>query len=179
MTQVRIADPGQARSLVRLIRSAYRGDVSREGWTSEADLVAGRRISLRQVRRNIRAQGSMMVALTGHHEIIACCQLTDLGDDLALLGTFAVAPARQRGGLGGRMLAEAERLAAATFGSRAIEITVLAQQEALLAWYERHGYRRTGEQRPFPADPRYARPLREGLYFIVLAKDLGGASTSS
>jgi ribosomal protein S18 acetylase RimI-like enzyme len=51
-------------------------------------------------------------------------------------------------------------------------MTVLAQQELLIAWYERLGFRRTGEIRPFPADPTYARPLQDGLYFTVLAKRL-------
>jgi hypothetical protein len=51
-------------------------------------------------------------------------------------------------------------------------MTVLAPQEALIAYYERRGFRRTGETRPFPADPRYARPLRDGLRFVVLEKSL-------
>jgi hypothetical protein len=58
------------------------------------------------------------------------------------------------------------------FGSDRLEITVLAQQELLIGWYERLGFRRTGETRPFPADERFARPLRDGLYFAVLEKPL-------
>jgi len=49
---------------------------------------------------------------------------------------------------------------------------VLAQQDKLIAYYERRGFTRTGETRPFPADPRYARPRRDDLYFVVLVKDL-------
>jgi hypothetical protein len=54
-------------------------------------------------------------------------------------------------------------------------MTVLAPQDKLIAYYERRGFRPTGETRPFPADPTYARPLRDGLYFVVLEKSLPAA----
>ena len=58
-------------------------------------------------------------------------------------------------------------------------MTVLAPQEALIAYYERRGFRRTGEQRPFPADEKFARPRRDGLYFADLAKPLPGLDAVS
>jgi hypothetical protein len=69
-------------------------------------------------------------------------------------------------------MAEAERQALTAFAASRLEMTVLAQQDKLIAYYERRGFRRTGETRPFPADPRYARPLRGDLHFVVLAKAL-------
>ena len=60
----------------------------------------------------------------------------------------------------------------AAFAATHLEMTVLAQQDKLIAYYERRGFRRTGKTRPFPADPRYARPLRDDLYFVVLQKPL-------
>jgi hypothetical protein len=53
-----------------------------------------------------------------------------------------------------------------------VEMTVLAQQAALILWYERLGFQRTGETRRFLAHPRYARPQRDDLYFVVLRKHL-------
>ncbi len=69
-------------------------------------------------------------------------------------------------------MTEAERLAITTFGATRLEMTVLAPQDKLIAYYERRGFRRTNETRPFPADPLYARPLVDGLYFVVLEKTL-------
>jgi ribosomal protein S18 acetylase RimI-like enzyme len=69
-------------------------------------------------------------------------------------------------------MAEAERQALTRYGATILEMTVLAQQDKLIGWYERLGFRRTGETRPFPADGTYARPLRDDLYFVVLAKPL-------
>ena len=162
--------------LTDLIRSAYRGQDSRAGWTSEADLVEGERISRDQVLAMISAGGSLLLVglLVGEGagQLVACCQLRNEGAGLAYFGTFAVAPQAQGAGLGRQLMAEAERQAVAAFAATHLEMTVLAQQDKLIAYYERRGFRRTGATRPFPADPRYARPLRDDLYFVVLEKPL-------
>jgi ribosomal protein S18 acetylase RimI-like enzyme len=158
--------------LTDLIRSAYRGQDSRAGWTSEADLVEGERISRDQVLTMISAGGSVLLVGEDAGRIVACCQLRNEGAGLAYFGTFAVSPQAQGAGLGRELMAEAECQAVAAFAATRLEMTVLAQQDKLIAYYERRGFRRTGETRPFPADPRYARPLRDDLYFIVLEKPL-------
>src|SRR6201999_2914696 len=104
--------------------------------------------------------------------IVACCQLRNEGAGLSYFGTFAVSPPAQGAGLGRQLMTEAERLAVSSFGATRLEMTVLAPQEKLIAYYERRGFQRTGEIRPFPADPTYARPLVAGLYFVVLEKPL-------
>lgn len=172
MTKFRLATPADVESLVLLIRSAYRGESSRQGWTSEADLVDGDRINAEQVLARIEEPNSIMLVFDEGNKIIACCQVADRGSNVAYFGTFAVTPAAQGAGLGRRVMAEAERSAVLTFGSAVLELTVLAQQEKLIAWYERLGFSRSGETRPFPADPEFARPLRNDLYFVVLSKNL-------
>lgn len=173
----RLAAPADVESLVRLIRSAYRGESSRQGWTSEADLVGGDRISAEQVLAMIEGPDSIMLVFDEGDSIIACCHVEDRGSNLAYFGTFAVAPTEQGVGLGRRVLAEAERSAVLRFGSAVLELAVLAQQEKLIAWYERLGFSRSGETRPFPADPEFARPLRNDLYFVVLSKNLAELAT--
>jgi ribosomal protein S18 acetylase RimI-like enzyme len=169
---IRPARPADADVLTDLIRSAYRGQDSRAGWTSEADLVEGERISADQVRAMISDGGSLVLVGEDAGEIVACCQLRNQGAALAYFGTFAVSPQAQGAGLGRELMAEAERQAVAAFAANRLEMTVLAQQDKLIAYYERRGFRRTGETRPFPADPRYARPLRDDLHFVVLEKPL-------
>jgi ribosomal protein S18 acetylase RimI-like enzyme len=169
---IRAAIPADAGRLAALIRAAYRGTISRNGWTSEADLVGGDRIDVERVLSIIDGPKSMMLVVEQGDDLIACCQLEDRGNNQGYFGTFAVSPYAQGGGLGRRLVTEAQRQAVLRYGSSVLEMTVLAQQENLIAWYERLGFRRTGETRPFPADPIYARPLQEGLYFAVLAKRL-------
>jgi ribosomal protein S18 acetylase RimI-like enzyme len=168
----RRAVASDAAQLVTLVRSAYRGSASRHSWSSEADLVAGERIDKGQVLGLIERPGSMLLVLDEGDGLVACCQLEDRGAGLAYLGTLAVQPEAQGRGVGRRVVADAERRVVDEFAACALELTVLAQQQALILWYERLGFRRTGETRPFPADPRYARPKRDDLYFVVLRKKL-------
>ncbi|HEY1919990.1 MAG TPA: GNAT family N-acetyltransferase [Streptosporangiaceae bacterium] len=152
--------------------------MSRRGWTSEADLVEGDRIDIEQVKEIIDGPDSVLLVLDEGGLIVACCQLEDRGGSLAYFGTFAVSPFRQGKGLGRCLMTEAERWAAATFGSTLMEITVLAQQKELISWYERLGFIHTGEVRSFPADSTFARPLRDDLYFVVLSKRLVSGTTA-
>jgi ribosomal protein S18 acetylase RimI-like enzyme len=172
MKRFRMAAASDAAELVTLVRSAYRGSASRTGWTSEADLVSGDRIDAGQVLDVIERPRSMLLVLEADDGLLACCQLQDRGDGVAFFGTFAVRPTAQGRGVGRRVMAEAEQRVADAFGASVLEMTVLGQQEALILWYERLGFRRTGETRRFPADPRYARPQRDDLHFVVLRKHL-------
>jgi ribosomal protein S18 acetylase RimI-like enzyme len=87
---------------------------------------------------------------------------------------FAVAPDEQGSGLGKQLLAEAERVARDEWHCRAMRMTVIVQREELIAWYERRGYRRTGEYQPFPyGDERFGVPRRDDLRFEVLLKEFG------
>jgi ribosomal protein S18 acetylase RimI-like enzyme len=139
--------------------------------------VGGDRISAEQVLAMIEGPNSIMLVFDEGGSIIACCHVEDRGSNLAYFGTFAVAPTEQGVGLGRRVMAEAERSAFLRFGSAVLELAVLAQQEKLIAWYERLGFSRSGETRPFPADPEFARPLRNDLYFVVLSKNLAELAT--
>ncbi|MGW6458855.1 GNAT family N-acetyltransferase [Streptomyces sp. NPDC055078] len=159
-------------TLVRLIHSAYRGDSSRDGWTTEADLLDGGRIDADGVREVISAPGSRLLTVERDGELIACCQLEHRGE-AAYFGMFAVSPRLQGGGFGRRVLAEAERSARELWDVREMQMTVISVRDELIAWYERRGYRRTGRLSPFPyGDETFGVPLRDDLTFELLVKDL-------
>ncbi|MFJ8648476.1 GNAT family N-acetyltransferase [Streptomyces sp. NPDC093546] len=159
-------------ALVELVQSAYRGDSSRAGWTTEADYLQGQRTDPEGVRQIITAPASRLLTFERDGGIIACCHLEHRGD-AAYFGMFAVRPGLQGGGLGRRILAEAERLAVAEWGVREMHMTVISIREELLAWYERRGYRRTGKMSPFPyEDERFGVPQRDDLQFELLVKEL-------
>lgn len=170
----RFATPADAPALVALVRAAYR---SPEGWTSEAHLVEGDRTDLAALLALITGADSVMLVVEHLGEPVACCRLVDGGERVAHFGMFAVAPSRQGAGLGRWLLEHAERIAAARFGADRLEISVLVQQAALLAWYQRLGFVRTGERMPFPAHPQFARPVRDGLEFAVLRKPIPRSGT--
>lgn len=168
----RRAVASDAGNLVELIKSAYRGKISRRGWTSEADFVEGDRIDTDQVLSMIDSGNSCFLVLEQAEEIVGCCHLQNRGEGNAYFGTFSVRPTLQGRGLGDHLLGEAEREASAAYGAAELEIAVLGQQEKLIEWYERRGFRRTGDTQPFPADGKFARPLRDDLYFVILKKKL-------
>jgi len=156
----------------RLVEAAYRGDSARAGWTHEADLVGGVRTDTDELQVMLDSPTQHLLVGREDNSIAGCVALTDKDDGLVYLGMFTVATSRQAGGLGRRLLVAAEGHAREQHGAERIEMQVIRQREELIAWYERRGYRRTGEARPFPYDePRYT-PLRPDLEFVVLEKRL-------
>lgn len=159
--------------LVALIESAYRGDSSRAGWTTEADILGGQRTDPEGVAAVVTGENGRMLVVERGGEMVACCQLEHRGDH-AYFGMFAVRPAQQGAGLGKVIIAEAERWVRAEWGAREMRMTVISAREDLIAWYERRGYARTGEMTPFPyGDERFGVPRRADLEFELLVKPLG------
>ncbi|WP_392668138.1 GNAT family N-acetyltransferase [Streptomyces sp. LN785] len=159
-------------ALVTLIESAYRGDSSRAGWTTEADILQGRRTDPEGVRAVVESPGSRLLVVERDGGLIACCQLEHRGE-AAYFGMFAVRPELQGGGLGKAIIAEAERTVRESWGATEMHMTVISVREELIAYYERRGYRRTGELSPFPyGDERFGIPQRDDLAFELLIKDL-------
>ncbi|MCR1784653.1 GNAT family N-acetyltransferase [Nocardioides carbamazepini] len=174
--EFRTATPDDVPALVALVESAYRGDVSRQGWTTEADLLQGQRTDAEEVRRVVGAPDSVvLVALDAEEDgrVAACCHVERRGDR-AYFGLFAVDPTRQGDGLGKKMLARAEEVARATWGSTHLEMTVIRQRTDLIAYYLRRGYVDTERRTPFPyGDERFGLPQRDDLEFTLLEKPLG------
>ncbi|MFF0113446.1 GNAT family N-acetyltransferase [Streptomyces prasinus] len=158
--------------LVALIESAYRGESSRAGWTTEADILQGQRTDPEGVREVVESPDSRLLTVERGGRIVACCQLEHRGDHV-YFGMFAVSPGLQGAGLGKTIIAHAERQARETWGVREMHMTVITVREDLIAWYERRGYRRTGRTSPFPyGDERFGVPLRADLRFELLVKEL-------
>jgi ribosomal protein S18 acetylase RimI-like enzyme len=167
-------------AIVGLIESAYRGEASRAGWTTEEHLLGGQRTDREAVMSVVCAPGSAMLLAEADGTLAGCCQLERRAGGEAYFGMFSVLPGRQGRGWGGEILAEAERLTRDEWGARIMVMSVLAQRPELISWYERRGYRRTGETRPFPyGNARFGIPKRPDLSFVTLAKPLSSGSLAS
>jgi len=176
----RTATDADIPALIALVTSAYRGEASRQGWTTEADLLDGQRIDTDMLRADLARPGSLIliaesVAADESQRMLACAHIATETDapDAAYFGMFSVDPGLQGGGIGKAVLAEAERLARERLRCARMRMTVIDCRDELIAFYERRGYRRTGITKPFPyGDPRYGLPRRDDLRFELLEKPL-------
>jgi ribosomal protein S18 acetylase RimI-like enzyme len=182
---IRDAVDAETPQVAALVESAYRGEPSRAGWTTEADLLDGPRTSAAEISTLLTIPGSrILVALDGTGELVGCCHLALQAGTNAYFGMFAVSPTRQSAGIGRTLLDEAERIAAVS-GAGSLHLTVLEQRTDIIAWYERRGYAPTGTGRPFP-DSATSHARVAGLRFADMAKRLdatpgageGGGSSS-
>lgn len=172
MLHFRAATVADIPSLVELVTSAYRGEASRAGWTTEADLLDGERIDPEVLRIDIERPRSRVLIAESGGRMVACAHLAE-EDGAGYFGMFSVRPEAQGGGLGKAVLAEAERIVGQEWGLAAMRMTVIDLREDLIRWYQRRGYVRTGIKKPFPyGDARYGVPKRPDLRFEVLEKSL-------
>ena len=156
--------------LVVLINSAYRGESSKKGWTTEADLLGGIRTDQQSVLDLVNTPGGIILTVKDEGNfIVGCVYLQKQGERL-YLGMLTVKPTMQSRGIGQQLLFAAEKHATEVNCSSII-MTVIDVRLELIEWYNRKGYQGTGETRPFPTDPSFGIP-KQSLQFIVLEKKL-------
>lgn len=150
MIRFRLARATDVPALRQLVERAYRGESARGGWTHEADLLDDERTSDAELAAAITdpARRVLLAEIAGR--LAGTVQIADLGQGRAYLGMLCVDPDLQAEGLGRALIADAEDTAAHDFGATVMEMTVIDARTDLIAWYERRGYVRTGETRPFP-----------------------------
>ncbi len=170
----RAASTADVAAVVALVESAYRGDSGRRGWTTESDLLDGRRTDAAAVGALLQQADDCVLLAESAGQLVASCHVQRQGE-WGYFGMFAVDPGQQGAGVGKQVLAEAERIVRERWHCRAMRMTVIEQRPELLAWYQRRGYRRTGEYQPFPyGNERFGIPRRDDLRFEVLAKQFSG-----
>ena len=179
----RFAQLSDIPSIVQLVESAYRGDASRAGWTTEADFLQGQRVDAQSVQADIENPDSVIVlaeyaatastaSIGSATGILASCHLQKK-QSTCYFGMFSVQPKQQGTGLGKQMMAEAERIARDHWLCTQMQMTVIDIREELIRFYERRGYLHTGKHLPFPyGDERFGIPLRNDLRFEILEKPL-------
>jgi ribosomal protein S18 acetylase RimI-like enzyme len=168
----RAATTADIAAVVDLVESAYRGDASRAGWTTEADYLDGRRTGPDEIEALLAHAQSRVLLAESDGDLIACAHVV-VEDGAGYFGMFSVDPKRQGGGIGKAVLAEAERVAREEWRMATMRMSVLDIRDVLIDFYERRGYRRTGIKKPFPYDDdNFGLPKRDDLRFEILEKFL-------
>ncbi len=168
----RIAVDADAQGINNLVNSVYRGEHSKRGWTTEAEMLGGQRTDPGQIRDMIKHSGQVILIAVIGENIVGCVHLEKKGK-VCYLGMLSVNVNMQGHGIGKLLMDKGESYARTSFDCIQMEMTVIGQREELIEYYERRGYRMSGEKRVFPQnDPRFGIPKRSDLYFEVLIKDL-------
>lgn len=159
-------------AIVALVESAYRGDSSRMGWTTEANFLEGQRTDAQAVAALITTADSRILLCERNNELLACAHIQKQ-TSISHFGMFSVHPALQSGGIGKALLAKAEGLARDQWKCVAMHMKVITIRTELIDWYKRRGYNRTGKYEPFPyGDAHFGIPKRNDLCFEILEKVL-------
>ncbi len=182
--RVREANLSDTSKLHQLVNSAYRGDSSKQGWTTEADILGGQRIDEARLTEILKDPKQTILCLIadrntdaqiGSEDILGCVCLEKTEDERGLgcyLGMLTINPAAQAVGFGKILLSESEAFAQ-SWGAKFLEISVIQVRTELIRWYERRGFQATGAVEPFPyGDARFGLPKRDDLHFVMFAKPL-------
>ncbi|MFV5693695.1 GNAT family N-acetyltransferase [Flavobacterium sp. LT1R49] len=168
ITKATVADVS---ALNTLINSAYRGESSKKGWTTEANLLEGLRTTEEELTETIQNTKNTILKFTENEQIIGCVLLVEKEQQL-YLGMLTVSPDLQNSGVGKKLLQKAE-IHASELGLPKIVMTVISVREELIAWYKRNGYAETGAKEPFPASDVHIPIANQPLEFIVMEKKIG------
>ncbi len=166
---ISIASKEDIQVLVALINSAYRGDASKKGWTTEANLLKGDlRTDISTLTGLIENPQSVILKYTTAENVIAGSVYLEIQEKGLYLGMLTVSPQLQAAGIGRQLLVAAEEYAKEK-ECPCIFMSVISVRHELIAWYEIHGYKNSGETKPFPDDDRFGIPT-QFLEFIIMEK---------
>ena len=175
MLKFRTATLSDSQDLNDLVNSAYRGDSSKKGWTTEADLLGGQRTDLEKINEMIEDKNAQIEILfdeMNSSTILGCVYLKQENPGSLYFGMLTVRPTLQAQGLGKKLLEKIEQIAEAK-GCHQIRMTVIKQRLELIEFYKRRGYKASGKSEEFPMnDPRFGIPITQDLLFLEFIKDL-------
>lgn len=177
MLTFRNAEISDSPQIATLVNSAYRGESSRAGWTTEAELLDGVRTQPDGVDVLIQTPYSLILLGLMGDEIIASMHL-QLVSEAAFLGMFAVKPTGQAVGVGKAMMSQAEIVVQQQWHAKKILMDVISVRHELIAFYERRGYARTGKISDFPVSRDLWMPKAGDLKLARMEKVLSSTGTS-
>lgn len=174
MIRFQTATTLNAQEIASLVNSAYRGEYSKQGWTTEASILGGQRTDAEKLQTLIQTPlNQIEIAYEGDsHNIIGSVHLLQEPPDTLYFGMLTVEPKFQARGLGKIILEHLEKVAK-SYGYKRVRFTVIPTRTELVAFYERRGYTTTGNFEPFPdSDPKFGLPKITGLILKEFEKKL-------
>lgn len=157
--------------LVALLNSAYRGEASKKGWTTEADMVSGElRTDEPDMLKLMQTPDAVFLKYVNAENEIEGCVYLHKRENKLYLGMLCVSPGLQAKGVGKELMSAAE-IYARKLNCEAIFMRVISIRHELISWYERKGYQKTGATEPFPENDRFGTPT-QSFHFEIMEKQL-------
>jgi ribosomal protein S18 acetylase RimI-like enzyme len=168
---ITVATTEDIEAIVKLLNSAYRGETSKQGWTTEANIIAGdKRTDEQDLLRVMKLPHSVLLKYTNNESNIIGCVNLQQHDTKIYLGMLSVSPTLQSSGIGKQLLKAAQEYAL-QLSCTHIYMSVIAVRKELIDWYKRNGYEDTGERKPFFEDGLTGKHLQP-LSFMIMEKIL-------
>ncbi|MCU4529477.1 GNAT family N-acetyltransferase [Acinetobacter sp. P1(2023)] len=167
----RLAQFSDIPQLVDLINKSYREQQGRS-WTTELEWVKGLRITEHQLEEQLQLRNStLLIAETEFSNIVACIGLTFENSQVEI-GTFCTDPQVQNMRVGRSVLEYAEQYALKEDPHLTNAVMyVLDVRSELIAYYERRGYVKTGNEQPYPFEANVGVPIVP-IKLVEMKKDL-------
>ncbi len=165
------AEAGDVEQIIQVVNAAYRGETSKLGWTTEADLLDGLRTDEKELLQLLTDEASCILLCKTQDTVLGSVHLQYMGDCVEI-GMFAVNPLHQGRGIGKQLLQHAESIAIKTWSIQRLQMVVISCRYELLAFYHRRGYRNNGGTKAFPENPLLWTPKVKNLQFTLLEKTL-------
>ncbi|PTB43767.1 hypothetical protein M441DRAFT_54931 [Trichoderma asperellum CBS 433.97] len=173
--QFRTATPEDAEQIQQLVQSAFRTEDSRSDWTGDAELASSFRIDVEEVASKIaNPENTILMALDNDNSLVASIEVSKRDGNCGRLSMIAVSDRYQRSGVGRLVLAYAEAYCRRVWGAEKFSLNALSIRKALIEWYMRQGYQKTGETSPFPRERFISMALPEDMCFIEMEKEFNG-----
>ena len=153
-----------------LVNLCYRGETSKKGWTTEADLLDGSRIDEETLRGYFENPDVILLKNTDETGKITACVYLEVRFPKLYIGMFGVSPLLQGKGIGKELLIAAESYAK-QLNCHTLTMTVISTRLELIEWYQRRGFKPTGEKLPFHEGTRFGIP-KQPIELIVMEKEI-------
>lgn len=167
---VTVAKEGDIQEISNLINLTYSGYSGKKGWTTEADLLSGQKVTPKAIGEILSNPNKKILVSRGNKLLLGCVFL-EKRDKSIYLSALTVNPNFQRKNIGSKLLSSSETFSSLFWKIYNIEMTVLNQRHELLEWYKKRGYKDFGLRLPFPYwNKEMGIPKIGGLEFVVLTK---------
>jgi len=153
-----------------LVNSAYRGETSKKGWTTEAHLLEGLRIDEQTLLSYFENPDIILLKNISDDGSITGCVYLEKRAEKLYIGMFSVNPLLQAKGIGRQLLLATEDYAK-KLNCHILTMTVISTRLELINWYHRRGYQPTGEILPFHHDKKFGKP-KQPIELIVMEKTI-------